>query len=314
MYAAQIQPVRDHGNYLLCSILLGNVLVNSTFTILLDGLTSGLVAVVCSTIAIVIFGEITPQAICSRHGLAVGAKTIFITKMVMLITAPLAWPVSKLLDCILGEEIGNVYNRERLKELVTVTKDLNDLDKDEVNIISGALELRKKTVGDVMTHIEDAFMLDIEAVLDFETVSDIMKSGFSRIPVFEKARQNIVTLLYIKDLAFVDPDDNTPLKTLCEFYENPCHFVFDDMTLDVMFKQFKDGHKGHMAFVHRVNNEGDGDPFYETTGLITLEDVIEELIQAEIMDETDVFTDNRTKVTVSLRVCEVMCVHHVYFL
>uniref|UniRef100_A0A1B0GLB6 Metal transporter cnnm2 n=1 Tax=Lutzomyia longipalpis TaxID=7200 RepID=A0A1B0GLB6_LUTLO len=295
-YARQIEPVRDHGNYLLCSILLGNVLVNSTFTILLDGLTSGLVAVICSTIAIVIFGEITPQAICSRHGLAVGAKTIYITKAVMLLTWPLAYPTSKILDAILGEEIGNVYNRERLKELVRVTKDINDLDKDEVNIISGALELRKKTVGDVMTHIEDAFMLELDAVLDFETVSEIMKSGFSRIPVFENERTNIVTLLYIKDLAFIDPDDNTPLKTLCEFYQNPCHFVFDDVTLDVMFKQFKEGNKGHMAFVHRVNSEGDGDPFYETIGLVTLEDVIEELIQAEIMDETDVFTDNRTKV------------------
>jgi metal transporter CNNM len=66
-------------------------------------------------------------------------------------------------------------------------------------------------------------------------------AGFSRIPVFDGDRKNIVTLLYIKDLAFVDPDDNTPLKTLCEFYQNSCHFVFEDVTLDVMFKLFKEG-------------------------------------------------------------------------
>ncbi|XP_018571878.1 metal transporter CNNM4 [Anoplophora glabripennis] len=294
-FAQTIQPVRAHGNYLLCSILLGNVFVNSIFTILLDDLTSGLIAVIFSTLAIVMFGEITPQAVCSRHGLAIGARTIWITKFVMVLTFPLSYPIAKFLDCALGEEIGNVYTRERLKELVRVTTGENDLDKDEVNIISGALELRKKTVSNVMTRIEDVFMLDYETVLDFETVSEIMKSGYSRIPVYEGNRQNIVTMLYIKDLAFVDPDDNTPLKTLCQFYQNPCNFVFEDVTLDVMFKIFKEGNKGHMAFVHRVNNEGEGDPFYETIGLITLEDVIEELIQAEIMDETDVFTDNRSK-------------------
>ncbi|KAH8377426.1 hypothetical protein KR093_005402, partial [Drosophila rubida] len=294
-YAAKIAPVRDQGNYLLCSILLGNVLVNSTFTILLDGLTSGLFAVIFSTLAIVLFGEITPQAVCSRHGLAIGAKTIMITKTVMALTAPLSYPISRVLDWCLGEEIGNVFNRERLKELVRVTNDVNDLDKNEVNIISGALELRKKTVADIMTHINDAYMLSLDAVLDFETVSDIMNSGYSRIPVYDGDRKNIVTLLYIKDLAFVDTDDNTPLRTLCEFYQNPVHFVFEDYTLDIMFNQFKEGTIGHIAFVHRVNNEGDGDPFYETVGLVTLEDVIEELIQAEIVDETDVFVDNRTK-------------------
>lgn len=146
-----------------------------------------------------------------------------------------------------------------------------------------------------MTHIEDAFMLSYDAVLDFETVSEIMKSGFSRIPVYEGTRTNVKKLLLIKDLALIDPDDNTPLRTLCEFYQNYCYFVFEDVTLDVVFKQFKLGQHGHMAFVRRVNNEGDGDPFYETIGLITLEDVIEEMIQAEIMDETDIYTDNRSK-------------------
>ncbi|KAK9508384.1 hypothetical protein O3M35_005960 [Rhynocoris fuscipes] len=121
-YARAITPVRAHGNYLLCSILLGNVMVNSTFTIILDDLTSGLIAVITSTLAIVIFGEITPQAICSRHGLAIGAKTIIITKFVMGITCPLSYPISKILDWLLGEEIGAVYTRERLKELVKVSQ------------------------------------------------------------------------------------------------------------------------------------------------------------------------------------------------
>lgn len=176
-----------------------------------------------------------------------------------------------------------------------MTNDVNDLDKDEVNIISGALELRKKTVAQVMTPIEDAFMLSIDAVLDFETVSEIMKSGYSRIPVYDGSHHNVVNLLMIKDLALIDPDDNTPLRTLCEFYQNHVYSVFEDVTLDVIFKQFKSGQQGHMAFVQRVNNEGDGDPFYETVGLVTLEDVIEEMIQAEIVDETDVYMDNRSK-------------------
>lgn len=70
-----------------------------------------------------------------------------------------------------------LFAYQRLNELVKVTKDHNDLDKDEVNIISGVLEMRKKTVGDIMTPIEDAYMLPIDSILDFETISKIMNSG-----------------------------------------------------------------------------------------------------------------------------------------
>ena len=66
-------------------------------------------------------------------------------------------------------------------------------------------------------------------------------SGYSRIPVYENEKTNIMSVLFIKDLAFIDPDDNTPLRTLCQFYQNPCNFVFEDTTLDVMFKEFKEG-------------------------------------------------------------------------
>uniref|UniRef100_A0A8C4RE67 Metal transporter n=2 Tax=Erpetoichthys calabaricus TaxID=27687 RepID=A0A8C4RE67_ERPCA len=294
-YAKKIEPIRRKGNYLLCSLLLGNVLVNTTLTILLDDLIgSGLGAVVASTIGIVIFGEIVPQALCSRHGLAVGANTIMLTKFFMLLTLPLSFPISKLLDCILGQEIGTVYNREKLVEMLKVTEPYNDLVKEELNMIQGALELRTKTVEDVMTQLSNCFMIHSDAILDFNTMSEIMESGYTRIPVYENERTNIVDILYVKDLAFVDPDDCTPLKTITKFYNHPVHFVFYDTKLDSMLEEFKKG-KSHLAIVQKVNNEGEGDPFYEVLGLVTLEDVIEEIIKSEILDESDLYIDNRTR-------------------
>lgn len=241
-YARKIEPIRRKGNYLLCSLLLGNVLVNTTLTILLDDLIgSGIGAVVASTIGIVIFGEIVPQALCSRHGLAVGANTILLTKFFMLLTFPLSYPISKLLDCVLGQEIGTVYNREKLVEMLKVTEPYNDLVKEEMNMIQGALELRTKTVEDVMTPLSNCFMIHSDAVLDFNTMSEIMESGYTRIPVYEEERTNIVDILFVKDLAFVDPDDCTTLKTITKFYNHPVHFVFHDTKLDSMLEEFKKG-------------------------------------------------------------------------
>ncbi|XP_075063441.1 metal transporter CNNM4 [Mixophyes fleayi] len=300
-YAAKIEPVRRKGNYLLCSLLLGNVLVNTTLTSLLDELIgSGIAAVIASTSGIVVLGEIVPQALCSRHGLAVGANTLWLTRIFMVLTFPLAYPVSRLLDCVLGQEIGTVYNREKLLEMLKVTEPYSGLVREEMNIIQGALELRTKTVEDVMTKVEDCFMLTNDAILDFNTMSSIMESGYTRIPVYENERSNIVDILYVKDLAFVDPDDCTTLSTITRFYSHPVHFVFSDTKLDAVLEEFKKG-KSHLAIVQKVNSEGEGDPFYEVMGLVTLEDVIEEIIKSEILDESDLYTDNRSKKRVGRR-------------
>lgn len=294
-YARAIEPVRRRGNYLLCSILFSNVLVNSTIAVLLEELTSGIVAVMTSTIFIVMFGEILPQAFCSRHGLAVGAKTVSLTYFCMIVTFPLSWPVSSMLDWALGEEIGHAYDRERLMEFIRVTRDYNNLEADEVNIISGALRLKHIQLSEVMTRIEDVFMLDVGANLDFATIQKIIELGYSRVPVHEPSnRKSIVALLFAKDLALLNPDDNTPIQTLISFYQHPLIHLFEDSTLDSALNEFKTG-KSHLAFIRRVIDNGDRDPIYEVTGIVTLEDVIEEIMQMEINDETDSITDNRRK-------------------
>lgn len=117
-----------------------------------------------------------------------GAKTIWLTKFFMLVTSPLAFPISKILDAILGTEIGTVYNRERLMELIKVTDAYTDLEKDEVNIVTGALVLKRKSVKDVMTRIDDCYMLPLSAVLNFEQISEIKEQGYSRIPVYDGER------------------------------------------------------------------------------------------------------------------------------
>ncbi|KAK7110333.1 hypothetical protein V1264_014225 [Littorina saxatilis] len=293
--AKAITPLRKRGNFLLCTLLLGNVMVNSTATILLDDLSNGVVAVVVSTICIVVFGEIIPQAVCSRHGLAVGAKTAWITRFFMLVTFPLSFPISLLLDKVLGEEIGQVYDKEKLQELIRMTTDHKVLQTDEANIIAGALQLANKRVEDVMTQMEDVYQLDINTVLDFETMAEILKSGFTRVPVYDGDMTNIVHLLNTKELALIDPDDHTPLKTVCRFYDHKPLFVDYDLKLDTMLQDFLQAGNSHMAIVQRLQNEGDHDPFYENIGVVTLEDVIEEIIQSEIVDETDILTDNRRK-------------------
>ena len=106
--------------------------------------------------------------------------------------------------------------------------------------------------------------------------------------MFDGERHNIVGLLLVKDLAFIDTDDCTPLRSVIKFYNHRVQRVYDDVHLDTMLEDFKKGNS-HLAVVQRVNNEGEGDPFYEAIGIVTLEDILEEIIQSEIVDETDIY-------------------------
>ena len=155
---------------------------------------------------------------------------------------PVCYPLGRLLDWALRQEISTFYTREKLLETLRAADPYSDLVKEELNIIQGALELRTKVVEEVLTPLGDCFMLRSDAVLDFATVSEILRSGYTRIPVYEgDQRHNIVDILFVKDLAFVDPDDCTPLLTVTRFYNRPLHCVFNDTRLDTVLEEFKKG-------------------------------------------------------------------------
>ncbi len=134
-YARRVLPLRKRGNYLLCSIVLANVLVNSLGTVLLDSLVHGLFAVIGSTIMIVLMGEIIPQAICSRYGLIIGAHTHVITWISMIITGIISYPLGFILDKILGQEVTASYTRDQIAGMLTRIS--ADIEKPELDVITG---------------------------------------------------------------------------------------------------------------------------------------------------------------------------------
>ena len=299
-YAQTIYPLRKRGNLLLCVLLLGNVAVNCLLSILMADKTSGLVGFFVSTSIIVIFGEIIPQSVCSRYGLAVGYYTMWIVWLLLIFLFPISWPISLLLDWILGREIGTIYSRKELKKLVEIHggHHISDITKAEGSILSGALDFSTKTVAEVMTPLENVFMLEVDQRLDYATTKLVLEQGYSRVPIFEKNPQQLVGLLLVKDLALISTESAPCIRELLPHFNRHLPRVFDDVVLGEMLKEFKAG-RSHMAVVRRIMNEdGPGDPYYENIGVITLEDIIEEIINDEIIDETDIYVDTRSKTTV----------------
>ncbi|KAH6617055.1 hypothetical protein F5144DRAFT_381724 [Chaetomium tenue] len=275
-------------HWVLVTLLLANVIVNETLPVVLDRcLGGGVAAVVGATFLIVIFGEVLPQSVCVRYGLQIGGYMSKPVLAMMYLMAPFAWPTAKLLDWLLGEDHGTVYKKSGLKTLVTLHKSLGDvsqrLNQDEVTIISAVLDLKEKPVANVMTPMSDVFVMAEDTVLDEPTMDMILSAGYSRIPIHETGNPtNFVGMLLVKILITYDPEDcqlvrDFPLATLPETRpETSC--------LDIV-NFFQEG-KSHMVLVSSYPGEDHG-----ALGVVTLEDVIEELIGEEIIDESDVYID-----------------------
>ncbi|EPX70941.1 morphology protein [Schizosaccharomyces octosporus yFS286] len=273
-------------HWVLVTLLLGNVIVNETLPIVFDSIIGGgWPAVLISTAAIVIFGEVIPQALCVRYGLSIGAKLEPLVLFMMYLLMPIAYPTALLLDACLGEDHGTMYRKAGLKTLVTLHRDLglDKLNQDEVTIITAVLDLREKSAKSIMTPIEDVFTLPMDRIVDEQLIGDIICAGYSRIPVHRPGfPHDFIGMLLTKTLIGYDPDDCWPVS---RFALATLPQTFPDTSCLDLMNYCQEG-KSHMILISDHPGEKFG-----TLGVITLEDIIEELIGEEIIDETDVYID-----------------------
>jgi len=273
--AIRIYQIRKKSNLLLCTLLIGNVLVNTILSVYLGTMTTSIFAVIIATVLIVIFGEILPQATFSRYALFVGYRLAWLIKFFIFILYPICWPLSWLLDKLLGEERLTIYSKKEIIKLVEEHEDSprSDIDVDEEKIIRGALSFSEKSVRSVMTSFSKSFFISAQEKLSDNLIQKIQTTGHSRIPVYSKSKDNIIGVLYAKDLINLFGH-----KLVSDIMRKHVIFVSEDKNLDEVLNSFRKT-RHHLFIV--LNKQK------KVTGIVTIEDVIEEIIGEEIIDEFD---------------------------
>lgn len=270
--AKLVYRYRKDGYYLIFCILLGNVGVNTAMSILLGNMTNGVVGGLIATLLITMFGEILPQAIFTQRGYRFVRHFFWLLNVIYVLFWPLARPMSKLLNRLLGKETPQLYSHQELEQIIHEHAERSDspVDYDESRIAAGALQFSKKTAGDLVTPMSDVFTVDLDDELDATLLAQIKHAGHSRIPVCSEGR--LVGVLYVKDV--VGRDMSLPISQL---YRDKIHDIDARSRLDTVLSRFIQT-RNHLFVVIDDENE---------LGIITLEDVIEEILDQEIEDEYD---------------------------
>ena len=288
-----IQVLREDSERTLATILITNNLVNVTIIMLCNFIFARLVnfgnavwlqflcITVLLTFILLLFGEIMPKVFSRQNPLA------FCRRCVggISICRRVFWPLETILlrSGILAEKVvqkeNHVLSVDDLEQALELT-DKNDI-KDERSMLKGIIRFGDETAKEVMTSRQDIVDLDIKCSYA-DVLKCIVENNYSRIPVYQENEDNIRGVLYIKDLL---PHLSKPATFRWQSLMRPPYFVPETKKIDDLMREFQEN-KVHIAIVV--------DEFGGTSGIVTLEDILEEIV-GEINDEYDEDTKSYSK-------------------
>jgi len=277
-FAIPVLSLIKESNLLLVTLLLGNTAVNASLSIFLSGLVGpGLVAGITSTTLILIFGEILPASLLSKHALRIGSIMAPFVLILIKVTYIISKPITIILDKYVGV-VSEIYlSRKELIHIIDSHESSNesDIDRLDKQTLKGTLLLSNKVVGDHMTR--GIFVIPEGTVITFDVLEEIRTKGFTRIPIMNKDHK-VTSILHSKDLLNYNLNDRTKVENVRSDKDQHRIFnVFTEAKLDNVLSHMIE-HRLHIAIVKS---------FDTVVGVITMEDIIEELLLHEIEDEFD---------------------------
>ena len=282
-----IKKMKDDPHRLLSTILIGNNFVNVGASAIATAITINLVSshavgitTGIMTFLILIFGEIFPKSIATRNNVLIARLVIFPLYWLSIILTPLI-----LFLNFIPKLTGKIHKKpivteEELMTFVEVVEEEGGIEEEEKELIENIFEFDDTNASEIMTPRADMFVIEGKEPLNLE---EIVRSGYTRIPVIDGNIDNVVGILNVKDLLRHQTKSDEAADVI-KIMRQP-YFVPENKKLDSLLKQFKQ-RKQHMAIV--VDEHGG------VSGLITLEDALEEIV-GEIVDETDTFEPHIVK-------------------
>ena len=284
--AKSLQKLKSNPGWMMSSVNLGNNLVNigsaslaTVISIEIFGENGVGIAVGIMTFLVIIFGEVTPKTYCNANATKIALRCSRILLAFSYVFFPAVWILEKITRGII-KITGSDYNppaltKEEISGIIEQGRRDAALDKHETELVHGALEFDDRIIRSVM--MPRTKMFSLQSGLQLIDAADVIhKSGHSRIPIYGKNHDDIIGILHVRDILKHLKDPELQKKSLKEFVREPI-YVSQEKRMSDLLRQMQ-AKNTHMAIVV--------DEFGGVEGLVTLEDLIEEIV-GEIHDETD---------------------------